>query len=202
MDTRGRNQYFNTASPHQYLLDYSKTLLTALERVDKKAFDDVAGLLEVSRDLERRIFVAGNGGSAALAEHLECDFHKGCEHGNTLNTRSLVSNTSLMTAIANDIGYSQVFKYQLQLQNPKVGEVLILISSSGNSENILQAAQFGLDKKMTIVGLTGFDGGSLKKMAHHSLHVPIHNYGIVEDCHQALFHALAQYHYLSLEKHF
>lgn len=196
-DTRSRNKTFSLASPYDYLLGYSRELMIALSKVDANELKRAALELQVARDLGRRIFSAGNGGSASIAEHLECDFGKGCHHGNTLQTKCLNSNVSVLTAIANDLSYDQVFKYQLELANAGPGEVLVLISSSGNSNNIVEAARYAVTKGVSVIGLTGFDGGVLKHTANISLHVPFHNYGIVEDAHQAIMHCLAQHHYLN-----
>ena len=142
----------------------------------------------------RNIFVAGNGGSAAISNHLCCDFTKGCDHKgfNRLKVTSLSCNIPMITAIANDISYDETISYQLEtLLSDK--DVVILISSSGKSQNILNAAAVTRKRHATLIGLTGFDGGVLKNLADISLHVPINNYGVVEDVHQSLMHIIAQY---------
>ena len=115
-------------------------------------------------------------------------------------TRSLVSNVSVLTAIANDMGYEQTFRFQLEMGLASKDDVLILISSSGNSPNIIEAAKYAIEHEMILIGMSGFDGGRLKEMATISLHVPVSNYGVVEDCHQALMHCLAQVHYLQVRQ--
>ena len=195
-DTRDRNKYFQLESISEYLEGYSNQLLAGLRSVDKSNLSLAEKAISFARDQGLRIFSAGNGGSSSIAEHLECDFQKGCNRPgkNNLLTRCLTSNTSLLTAIANDIAYDSVFSYQLELAEAKRNEVLILISSSGNSPNIVKALKFAKYEGMVVIGLTGFDGGFLRKNCDISLHVPFHNYGVVEDCHQALMHILAQYH--------
>ena len=194
IDTRDKNFYFAELN---YFESYANTIAASLKGVDRAALLRASIQLNIVRDEGARVFVAGNGGSAAIADHLECDFLKGCRHKTkTLNTKSLVSNGSLVTAIANDLGYDQVFRFQLEVADVRPGEILLLISSSGNSENIIQAAKFGLEHEMFIIGMTGFDGGRLKDMATASLHINFNNYGIIEDCHQAIMHIMAQTHYL------
>jgi phosphoheptose isomerase len=106
----------------------------------------------------------------------------------------LTSNTALLTAIANDFNYSQTFSFQLELANLTADDVVLLISSSGNSENVIQAAEFAKAKGVKVIGLTGFSGGKLKTTADISLHIDCDNYGVVEDCHQSIMHVLAQFH--------
>lgn len=151
--------------------------------------------MRIARRNGHRIFVAGNGGSAAISEHLTCDFMKGCYHGKeTLITHSLSSNFPLISALANDISYDEVFSKQLEYMDLKRNDLVFLISSSGNSPNIVKAAEFVSRVGSGLVGMTGFTGGRLKELSSISLHIPIHNYGIVEDCHQALMHILSQIH--------
>lgn len=199
MDTRDKNKTFPLESLASYITAYADQLVACINNMDKKKLEQAANCLHVAQQLGRRIFIAGNGGSASISEHMECDFHKGCHHGNTLLTRSLVSNVALLTAIANDIGYDEVFKYQLELAAVMPGEILILVSSSGNSPNILKALDYARAMNMTTIGFSGFGGGLLAKHVDISLHVPFENYGLVEDAHQLLFHCLAQYHYLKMK---
>jgi phosphoheptose isomerase len=139
------------------------------------------------------VFVAGNGGSAAIADHLCCDWTKGTHAANLvpLRTHSLVSNVALLTAVANDFGYDDAFARQLEMLGV-AGDVVLLISSSGNSPNVLAAADRAKALGITTIGLTGFSGGALAARADFALHVPYANYGLVEDCHQILMHTFAQ----------
>ena len=105
---------------------------------------------------------------------------------------SLSTNVELLTAIANDMGYENVFAYQLQSQSSP-GDVLMAVSSSGRSPNIVQALTWARDHGLHTIAITGFDGGDAKLVAEVSIHVDCTNYGIVEDLHQAIMHALAQY---------
>ncbi|HIF39122.1 MAG TPA: SIS domain-containing protein [Gemmatimonadetes bacterium] len=109
-----------------------------------------------------------------------------------MRTHSLSSESSVVTAFANDFGYDKVFSGQLRMLG-STGDLLILISSSGNSQNVLEAAQEAKELRIRTIGFTGFSGGELKSMVDVNLHVPADNYGIVEDSHQALMHVFAQH---------
>ena len=140
------------------------------------------------------IFSCGNGGSAAIANHLACDCLKGVRTGTTIKPRvsSLSATVELITAIANDIGYDDIFSYQLSsLARP--GDVLITISSSGESRNIVNAIAWAKANGLRTIAMTGFKGGASAQAADINLHVDAHNYGIVEDIHQSMMHVLAQY---------
>jgi D-sedoheptulose 7-phosphate isomerase/D-glycero-D-manno-heptose 1,7-bisphosphate phosphatase len=105
---------------------------------------------------------------------------------------SLSSNVEVMTAIANDTSYDNVFSHQLQWQAAP-GDVLVAVSSSGRSPNIVRALTWALEHGLHTIALTGFDGGEAKAIAEVALHVEASNYGVVEDMHQIIMHALAQY---------
>jgi phosphoheptose isomerase len=125
---------------------------------------------------------------------LLCDFLKGIQTDTKLLPRvvSLASHLELITAIANDIAYDEIFAYQLRtLAAP--GDVLITVSSSGNSENIVRAIDWARQNGVATIAMTGFTGGRSAKLADIDLHVTAENYGIVEDVHQSMMHALAQY---------
>lgn len=138
-----------------------------------------------------QIYTAGNGGSAAIANHLCCDVSKGCQPDTYIATHSLVANPSVLTAIGNDIGYDETISYQLN-SLPCHGNTLVLISSSGRSPNIVKAARKAKEKGMWLIGLTGFDGGELRQLADAKIHVDSFSYGIVEDCHQAVMHLISR----------
>lgn len=199
-DTRFRNQNFSSLSISQHLDEYSKALQQGIGAVNRAQLEAAAGVVNSARFWGLRMFVCGNGGSASIADHLDCDFVKGTFFPDrpSLKVVSLVSNQALFSAIANDIGYDEVFSKQLEMAGAREAEILILISSSGNSPNIVKACEWANNKNMTTVGLSGFTGGELYKKSRVKLHVPVHNYGIVEDCHQMLMHSLAQFHELSL----
>jgi D-sedoheptulose 7-phosphate isomerase/D-glycero-D-manno-heptose 1,7-bisphosphate phosphatase len=105
---------------------------------------------------------------------------------------SLSTNVELLSAIANDMGYENVFEYQLQSQ-ARPGDVLVAVSSSGRSPNIVRALTWARENGLGTIALTGFSGGAARTVAEAAIHVDSTNYGIVEDLHQAIMHALAQY---------
>jgi len=140
------------------------------------------------------VYSCGNGGSAAVADHLQCDHLKGVRTGTDLlpSVTSLTSNVDLITAIANDIGYEEVFAYQLE-SYAQPTDVLLAISSSGSSANIVRALTRARGSGMRTIAFTGFDGGDARQLAEVSVHVDSANYGIVEDLHQTAMHAIAQF---------
>jgi phosphoheptose isomerase len=140
------------------------------------------------------VFSCGNGGSASVANHLECDHVKGIRSETDLWPRvvSLSTNVELLTAIANDLGYEDVFCYQLESQS-RPGDVLLAVSSSGGSPNIVRALTWAREHQLRTIAFTGFAGGAARELAEASVHVDCANYGVVEDLHQSVMHAIAQY---------
>lgn len=201
-DPRYRNQTFNQETIRTYLTDYAVTLRDCLGSIPQESLDAASHLLLKTRESGGRVFAAGNGGSAAISEHLGCDWQKGVHLPGhlSLKVNCLTSNTALLTAISNDFGYDQSFSFQLELADLKPDDLMVLISSSGNSENIVKAATYAKDKSCKVIGLSGFSGGKLKDLADVSLHVPYDNYGLVEDAHQVVMHVLAQFHDLTYRK--
>lgn len=197
IDTRDKNHYFDSSSLSAYVNGYAETLKKALAQIDVKSLEKALLLLEETRAAKKTIWVAGNGGSHAIADHLCCDWTKGLEHHGqpSLKVHSLGSNGALTSALANDYSYDRVFSEQVRMFGAP-GDLVILISSSGNSPNVIKAAEIAKAKEMKTVGLTGFSGGALAKISDVSLHVSVSNYGVVEDAHQSLMHILAQYSYL------
>jgi Phosphoheptose isomerase len=140
------------------------------------------------------VYSCGNGGSAAIANHLVCDHCKLVRTDTDLSPRiySLSSTIEIITAIGNDLSFDEVFVYQLRAL-AKPDDVLITISSSGDSENIVRAARWAKDNGLALISMTGFSGGRSADIADASLHVVADNYGVIEDVHQSLMHILAQY---------
>ena len=193
IDPRFRNEMFPADTWKGYLQQYARQVEEALETVSSTVLDDAYRVITTAVNENRRVWVAGNGGSAAIADHLCCDWTKGTHSAglSPLRTHSLVANGPVLTAIANDFGYDTVFSRQLEMLANR-GDVLLLISSSGNSPNIVAAVDTAKGMGITTIGLTGFSGGALAKQADVSLHIPYANYGLVEDCHQILMHTFAQ----------
>jgi phosphoheptose isomerase len=177
-----------------YFSAYTEEIALAAKSVEPAELDSAAAILVQAYINGRTVFSCGNGGSAAIANHLQCDHLKSVRTGSDLAPRvvSLSANVELLTAIANDITYDEVFAYQLQSQSA-AGDVLLAISASGRSPNIVRALTWARDHGLRTIALTGFDGGDCRLLAEVNLHIDAANYGIVEDLHQALMHALAQY---------
>jgi phosphoheptose isomerase len=181
-------------SAGEYIAGYRDAMARAWASVDLAAFDRAAAMLAQALRGRRMIYSCGNGGSAAISGHLLCDFLKGIQTDTPLRPRivSLASHLELITAIANDIAYEEVFAYQLRTM-AMPGDVLVTISSSGNSENVVRAIDWARENGVGSIAMTGFTGGRSAKLADINLHVVAENYGIAEDIHQSMMHCLAQY---------
>jgi len=182
------------AAGGDYAEAYFDELTTAYGTVDRDAVTAAGALLAEAARARRTIFSCGNGGSAAIANHLVCDCLKGVRAGSSLAPRvhSLSSNVELITALANDFGVETMFSFPLESVG-QAGDVLISISSSGTSPNIVKAIETARSLGMKTIAMSGFAGGASRELADISLHVDAQNYGVVEDVHQSLMHILAQY---------
>lgn len=173
---------------------YFERTVEAAASVSRAGLVRAADLIEQTYLGGCALYVCGNGGSAAISGTFVCDHSKLVQTDTGLTARvvSLADNMSMVTAIANDIGYDDIFLYQLRtLAGP--GDALLTISASGNSENVVRAAAWAGENEMPVVAFTGFDGGRLAELATVNLHVRADNYGVVEDVHQSLMHLLAQF---------
>src|SRR5262245_50084747 len=166
-----------------------------LGRIDTAQVKKLADLIYSCYERNRFVFVIGNGGSGSNASHFTEDVGKGTlkrtDFENDAKKRvkilSLTDNTPYILAWGNDEGFDRVFVEQLKnLASP--GDLLIAISGSGNSPNILKAVDWANRRRLATVGCTGFGGGKLKTLAQHNLHVPIEDMGIVESIHLPIFH--------------
>jgi len=186
------DQVYPTAGA--YIAGYRDEMARAWASIDLAAFDRAAAMLDAAIKARRIVYACGNGGSAAISGHLLCDFLKGIQTDTPLLPRvvSLASHLELITAIANDIAYDEVFAYQLRTM-AMPDDVLITISASGNSENIVRAVDWARANGVGTIAMTGFSGGRSAQRADVVLHVAAENYGIVEDIHQSMMHCLAQY---------
>ena len=173
-----------------YFAEYS----AAAKSVNREKLQQAADILTRVYTEGGIVYSCGNGGSAAIANHLVCDHCKLVRTDTTLTSRivSLSATVEIITAIGNDISYDEVFAYQLRCLAKK-GDALITISSSGNSENIVRAAAWAKENGIPVISLTGFEGGRSAQIADVNLHVTADNYGVIEDVHQSLMHVLAQY---------
>jgi len=173
---------------------YFDELARAAATIDPGSLDRASEILLDAYTRGNLVFSCGNGGSASVANHLQCDHLKGVRNGTDLRSRvvSLSSNVELLTAIANDLGYHDSFAYQLRAQSAP-GDVLVAISSSGCSPNIVYALEWARANGVRTIALTGFDGGEARSIAEVAVHVDSANYGVVEDLHQSVMHAMAQF---------
>jgi D-sedoheptulose 7-phosphate isomerase len=189
--------------PSQFAQDYLTDLKSVLDRLPLGQLDRIVAALEAAHAAGKQIFIIGNGGSAATASHMMNDLnkgtlgHKGDAPWKRFKVISLTDNVSLMTAWANDTDYNHVFSEPLQnLANR--GDVLIAISASGNSPNIIAAVEAAKQIGLTVLGLGGFTGGKLAQLADVSFVVPSNGYGPVEDVHMILDHIITGYLYAKL----
>ena len=184
--------------------DYLNGLKVVLDRLALEPLDDLIRAIEQARDERRQIFVIGNGGSAATASHMMNDLckgtlgHKGDAPWPRLRVIALTDNVSLMTAWANDTDFNRIFSEPLKNLAQR-GDVLVAISASGNSPNVIAAVEAAKQIGVTVVGLTGFGGGKLAKMSDVSVVVPSDGYGPVEDVHMILDHIITSYLYEKLK---
>ncbi|EAJ4069791.1 SIS domain-containing protein [Campylobacter coli] len=177
--------------------EYIFKLNQLLDKIDENIVADIVHLFEQVSKNKKTIYIIGNGGSAATASHWANDFSAGLKRRNiiSIDIKSLADNTPLCTAIANDIGYENIFKLQLQDVLTK-DDVLFAISCSGTSPNIINAVKYAKDIGAKVVGATGFDGGDLLKLSDIKFHVqtPKGEYGLVEDIHMILDHIIYSYY--------
>ncbi|MBC8225586.1 MAG: SIS domain-containing protein [Gammaproteobacteria bacterium] len=177
-----------------FISGYSSNIAKGYDSIDIDELRSIVSVLEENITNKHKIFTCGNGGSSAIAEHFTCDFVKGSSTETDIQpiVFSLPSNTSLITAIANDISYDDIFSLQVEKYASK-DDILLAISCSGNSPNIISALELAKSKGMSTISFLGFDGGKALELSEYCIHINIHNYGIVEDIHQSLMHMLAQY---------
>lgn len=178
--------------------DYKEKIGQYIE-VEKKVLDSlsveeinkVMNVMESARLSQKRIFICGNGGSASTASHLECDFNKGISYDQEVkyDIECLSDNVPMMMAIANDIGYDDIFVVPLR-NKLKEGDIVIGISGSGNSENVIRALSYANEIGAETIAFTGYDGGKLRKLAKYNIHVAVDNMQITEDVHLVLNHMM------------
>ncbi len=179
--------------PKQLAVKFLRDFETLLQQVNVDAVERVYHILRGARERGATVYVAGNGGSAATAAHWVNDLGKGAKQSGRapLRVMSLSDNISWLTALANDEGYERVFAGQLEnFARPR--DVLIVLSASGNSPNLLRAVELARTRKLITVGLLGFDGGALQSMVDEVLLLPTPRgaYGLVESGHDLLCHVL------------
>lgn len=182
------------ADPQSFIEDYYRTFVEVLQSFDKAPLTGILTELDALAQRGGTLWVAGNGGSAAIADHTVCDASKGTfvDGRPPLRCVSLASNGPMVTAIGNDIDFASVFSQQLTYY-ARPGDCVLLVSSSGNSPNVVNACSLARSMGLTSIAFVGFSGGRLAELADHVVHVAIDNYGIAEDTHQSLMHVITQY---------
>jgi D-sedoheptulose 7-phosphate isomerase len=181
-------------SPSKQIDSYIARIRMALDGLDLDAVREAAELLESARQRNALVLVAGNGGSASTASHMATDLGVGShKQGVGLRTICLTDNSSVLTATANDISFERIFAEQIELLAGP-GDVVILSSASGDSPNIIEAYQSAVSTGATVIALTGFEGGRLRDLAAHCIHIPTSSgdYGPVEDVHLIANHMLTE----------
>jgi D-sedoheptulose 7-phosphate isomerase len=177
-----------------YASKYLGCLREALDKINPSDVDEIIEILAKTRDEGRTIFVVGNGGSAAAASHFATDLSKGTyyEGKQHFSALSLTDNISIITAFGNDFSFDDIFVGQLRTHF-KPGDVVVAISGSGNSPNVIKAIEYANAHEGISIGLCGFAGGKLKEAARHVVHVPIEHYGLVEDAHTIILHVIGYF---------
>jgi D-sedoheptulose 7-phosphate isomerase len=187
-----------------FVKDYLTRLKQILDDIDVDVISDIVDTLEETIENKSRIYILGNGGSAATASHMVNDLGAGLRRRDVINfdVTSLGDNSSVVTAIANDIGYENIFYMQMK-GHINADDVVVAISCSGESPNIIKAVDYAKDLGCKIIGVTGFNGGYLKKISNINFHVdaPEGEYGLVEDAHMILDHIIYSY-YIQAESNF
>jgi D-sedoheptulose 7-phosphate isomerase len=170
-------------------LNHFDALAEHLKSIDLYKLDQIIRLIDKTIKNNNFVFGCGNGGSAAISNHFEVDYVKGVNEKSKKMSRfiSLSSNTEVITAIANDRGYKHVFKDQFKVL-AKSKDLILCVSSSGNSENIIEILKYGKQRRYKTILLSGFNGGRGKKISDYNIHINSNDYGIIEDCHHAIMH--------------
>jgi len=180
------------------MIDFEKSIeayyereIETIRKLDKEALNAALNLLLDHYEKESTIFTMGNGGSSATASHFVCDFNKGIagDLPKKFHLECLNDNIPTIMAIANDISFEDIFVYQLQ-NKLKKGDLVIAISGSGNSHNIIKGVQYAKEVGAQVIGLTGYSGGKLKNLSDIHLNVPIDDMQITEDIHMSFDHMI------------
>jgi len=175
--------------------EYKEQIKKALDAFE---FDkEILDVLKNSIKNGQTIFVGGNGGSAAISQHYVCDLSKGANKDWSVNFKRykaicLSSNIGYITAVSNDEHYQEVFRQQL-INLAKPGDILVMISSSGNSPNVIRAVEYAKEIGMTVIGICGFSGGKLKQMADYVAYINHDKFEVCENIHDIFGQFLAAY---------
>lgn len=178
----------------QVVDSYLERLRGAIDSLPRDSLALLGEMLYRAYRNEKQVFTLGNGGSASTASHIAADLAKNTIGPNMRRFRitSLNDNAAIVTALANDLGYENVFSEQLQnLIRP--GDLLIAVSASGNSPNVVKAIRYAQSRSAEVVGILGFDGGEAARLADLAIVVPVSHYGVVEDAHLIINHILVEH---------
>ena len=178
---------------------YLEHEIDTLKALDVNEINAALNLLLETFEGGNTVFVFGNGGSSATASHFQNDFNKGVsEHTEKkFNFLCLNDNVATVMAVANDIGFDEVFRFQL-IGHMRPGDVVLAISGSGNSRNVINAVEYAKEQGAKVIGLTGFGGGKLKELSDVSMHVPVNSMQITEDIHMVFDHLMMSIFYRDL----
>lgn len=184
-----------TSDPEAFAAGYLKYLQSLIGKVDHDEVARFIRLLLEARERGATVFFIGNGGSASTASHFANDIAIGTnDYEKPFRVVSLTDNAAIMTAIGNDFGFEEIFSRQLRVLG-KSGDIVVAISASGNSPNLVRAFEYALSAGIHTVAITAFDGGRLKQMADSGVHIPTgpKEYGPAEDVHMILDHLVGAY---------
>lgn len=173
------------------ITSYFEKLKNTIDLISKEDLSNLMNLLENARNEGKTIFIMGNGGSAATASHYVCDFNKGVSINQDKKYKFICLNDNIpsLMAYGNDLSYDDIFVYPLKSYF-KPGDLVIGISGSGNSKNVVKALEFANENGGVTIGLTGYNGGVVKKISKHGVHIPIDDMQITEDLHMVLDHCM------------
>ena len=176
------------------ITDYIRDIQKLCESLDADLLGSACEMMLEAYKQGKKIFVAGNGGSAGTSNHFCCDFGKNAVKGDLHRPRiiSLSSNIEVLTALGNDFSYADVFSQQLKNLMDD-GDTVLLISASGNSPNVVNAAEYVRSRKGKVIGFTGFEGGKLKELSDININIPSNSYEKIEDLHMMLTHIIVCY---------
>jgi D-sedoheptulose 7-phosphate isomerase len=185
---------------NDYIVEYLNSITSQIKDLEIENISKVISSVKEAHEKDKRIFVFGNGGSAATANHFAADFGKNAikDDDNRFKIISLSNNISTITACGNDIGFETVFEEQLKnLMHEK--DLIICISASGNSPNIIRAVEYARKRNGIIIGITGFNGGKLKQISDLNININSESYEQIEDIHLIITHIIVYWFKMSQE---
>jgi D-sedoheptulose 7-phosphate isomerase len=172
--------------------DYVETLRNVLSFLDCTIVEKIAHLVFTAANCQSQILLVGNGGSASNAAHYRCDLVSSFRHyQRRFQVLNLAESPAMLTALGNDFDFTEIFSHQIR-ENGRPGDVLMMLTASGNSPNILTACQTAQKMDIGTVSITGFDGGKVAQTSDYNLTIPSDNYGVIEDIQLVIGHMLSQ----------